>query len=91
MTDLELDTLTWFSERQLSFKPKHFVVTKTPATEVSKQWIFDKLKGRFTFVQVEETISAMDMGGSYDLFSSLDSYPAFEDPAEATFYELTWS
>lgn len=91
MADLELDILTWFSERQLSFKPKHFTVAKTAVSEESKRWIFDKLKGRFCFVQVEEVVTAYDMGGAYDLMSSLDTYPAFEDPGEATFYELTWS
>lgn len=91
MTDLELDVLTWFSERQLSYKPKHFVITKTPATEENKKWIFDKLRGRFCLVQFEETITVQDMGGPMDLFSQLETYPAFEDPAEATFYELTWS
>ena len=29
MEDLELDIITWFSERQVSFKPKHFVIAKT--------------------------------------------------------------
>ena len=91
MTDLELEPFTWCSERQLPNKPKHFVVSKTPITEESKRWIFDKLRGRFALVEYENTITAMDMGGSYDLMSTLDTYPAFEDPAEAVFYELTWS
>ena len=60
-------------------------------SDESKRWIFDKLKGRFTLVNIEEVITAFDMGGSYDLMSTFDEYPAFEDPAEATFYELTWS
>lgn len=91
MIDLELDVITWFSERQLTHKPKHFVIAKTPVTEESKRWIFDKLKGRFCLVTVEEIVTAYDMGSSYDLMSSFDEYPAFEDPGEATFYELTWS
>lgn len=89
--NLELDVITWFSERQLSFKPKHFIVAKTPLTEESKNWIFDKLRGRFSFIEIEEVLTANDMGGAYDLMSSLNTYPAFEDPSEATFYELTWS
>lgn len=91
MTDLELDVITWFTERQLSYKPKHFVVVKTPVTTDSKNWIFEKLKGRFCLVQVEEVATTSDVGGTYELLTSLDTYPAFEDPAEATFYELTWS
>lgn len=89
MTELHLDIMTWFGERQLSFKPKHFVVAKTPVTEVSKQWIFDKLRGRFCLVTAEEA-TILDMGGPYQMISS-ETYPAFEDPGEATFYELTWS
>lgn len=84
MTEIELDVLTWFSERQMSFKPKHFIVVKTPVTEVSKQWIFDKLKGRFCLFQQDE-----NLGDPFSFISS--TYPAFEDPSEATFYELTWS
>lgn len=87
MTDLELDVITWFTERQLSYKPKHFVVAKTPTTTENKNWIFEKLRGRFCFVQVEES----SRNDPFDLLASLDTYPAFEDPAEATFYELTWS
>ena len=87
MTDLELDVMTWFSERQLSHRPNHFIVTKTPVTEKSKQWIFDKLKGRFCFIQADE----MDIHDPNDLLSMFNTVPAFEDPAEATFYELTWS
>jgi hypothetical protein len=91
MIDLKLDEITWFSERQLSYKPRHFIIAKTPITELSKQWIFDKLKGRFCFVDYEEACTSHDMGGAYDILATLEQYPAFEDPAEATFYELTWS
>lgn len=87
MSELRLDPYTWFTERELKFKPKHFIVTRTPVTSESKRWIFDKLQGRFALVSLEP--SSRD---TFDeLLSTLEEYPAFEDPAEATFYELTWS
>ena len=91
MKDLELDPFTWFCERELKFKPVHFILTKTPVTAESKKWIYDNLKGRFSIVTVETIHTAYDMGGSYDLGSVINGFPAFEDPAEAMFYELTWS
>jgi len=87
MSDYELDILSWFTERQLSYKPKHFVIVKTPLTTESKNWIFEKLRGRFCLLLIEEVASANDTLASY----AIETYPAFEDPAEATFYELTWS
>lgn len=83
MTELELDPFTWFAERELRYKPKHFVVASTAITSESKKWIHDKLKGRFAIVNVVYNTNIVD-----DMFGG---YPAFEDPSEATFYELTWS
>ena len=83
MIDYQLDPLTWFRERELSFTPKHFIVTKHEFTAESKQWVLDKLSGRFSVVQVNEDNS---------IFSMLsEGYLAFEDPQEAIFYELKWS
>jgi hypothetical protein len=67
---------TWFSERQLDFCPKHFVKCQAPLTTESKLWVYETLKGRFY-------ISDLDLW--------LDSTVYFEDPQEATLYELTWS
>lgn len=85
MTELELDPFTWFAERELQYKPKHFVVARTAVTAESKKWIHDKLKGRFAIVNLVHTPA---LGNDIDIFGG---YPAFEDPSEATFYELTWS
>jgi hypothetical protein len=83
MIEYQLDPITWFSERELTYTPKHFVVTTHPCTEESKQWVLDKLSGRFsiTYPTVSSTI--------YELITP--SCIAFEDPQEAVFYELKWS
>lgn len=72
----DINLHTWFMDRELDFVPSHFVVSKTPLTEDSKLWILEKLIGRFSIV------------GTEGFFGSLS--PAFEDPKEAVFYELTW-
>ena len=83
MIEYQLDPITWFSERELTYTPKHFVITTHPCTEESKQWVLDKLSGRFsiTYPSVSNTI--------FELITP--SCIAFEDPQEAVFYELKWS
>jgi hypothetical protein len=44
-------------------------------------WILERLTGRFAIV--------LNNDGSFLALDNL--YPAFEDPKEAVFYELTWS
>lgn len=72
----DINLHTWFIDRELDFVPPHFVTSKTPLTDESKLWILEKLTGRFAVL------------GSADFFSKL--FPAFEDPKEALFYELTF-
>jgi hypothetical protein len=81
--DYKLDPITWFTDRELSYTPKHFIVTSHPCTSESKQWVLDKLSGRFsvTYPIVSNNI--------LELISP--SCIAFEDPQEAIFYELKWS
>lgn len=71
----------WFINRQLSYKPVHFVTTKTPLTRQSASWIINNLNGRYTFE------------GNKELSDDFEErcLPSFEDPVEATLYELTWS
>lgn len=71
-----INLYTWFTDRELSFAPDHFVRTTTPVTPESREWILEKLIGRFS------------LEGSSISFIGL--MPAFEDPKEAVFYELTW-
>lgn len=81
MTDYIIDPYIWFANREIDFLPKHFVVTNTPLNMDSKQWVLDNLKGRFCIIQNNQFLFILDSLGNI----------AFEDPAEATFYELKWS
>lgn len=81
MTEYSIDPYIWFGKREVNFCPKHFILTTTPLTMNSKQWVLDNLRGRFSIIQ------------SNQLFL-IDYYLgniAFEDPKDATFYELKWS
>jgi len=78
---ISINLHTWFCERELNFCPKHFVMASTPITEESKQWILERLTGRF-YLQMNST-------GPYTF--AKNEIPCFEDPTEATLYELTWS
>jgi len=84
MIDYQLDPITWYSERELSYTPKHFIVTKHEYTEESKQWVLDKLTGRFSIHPYTEDDDSM-----LTLYTS--GHIAFEDPQEALFYELKWA
>ncbi len=70
----DINLIQWFTERELDFIPDHFVKTSTPINNESMSWILEKLRGRFAV----STQSFMEI------------CPAFEDPKEAVFYELTW-
>ncbi len=78
----DINLQTWFVERELNYVPAHFVIVKTPLTEESREWILEKLQGRFAIV-VNPTYTPSNL--------STHTYAAFEDPKEAVFYELTWS
>ena len=71
-------------EREVKNFPRHFIVTKTPITQESKQWILESLTGRFCIVSSLEIEDKMLLGFPVEI-------PAFEDPKEAIFYELKWS
>ena len=71
-------------EREVKNFPRHFIVTKTPITQESKQWILESLTGRFCIVSSLEVEDKMLLGFPVEI-------PAFEDPKEAIFYELKWS
>lgn len=91
MSDLEINPYVYFAERELQYKPTHFVQTKTAITLESRKWINNKLKGRFCVVNLEKLYNMMEISNTNIIVEGLNGYPAFEDPAEATFYELTWS
>lgn len=72
----DINLYEWFDGRKLSFAPNHFTKTNTPINEESRVWIQEKLQGRYAFYPAATTFYALN--------------PAFEDPKEALFYELTW-
>jgi hypothetical protein len=82
MTDYEIDPMIWFAQRQVDYPPVHFVLVSTTLNAESKQWILNKLRGRFA-ITVDST----------DFLFNMDSLGcvSFEDPREATIFELTWS
>ena len=81
---IRLNLQTWHTERELDYCPKHFVSTNTPISDESLIWILEKLEGRF-YIQPAETYSFAA------LLEGAERIPYFEDPLEATVYELTWS
>ncbi len=83
MIEFQLDPITWFSDRELHYTPKHFVVTSHPCTSESKQWVLDKLSGRFSITYPVVSNNIIEL--------VTPSCIAFEDPQEAVFYELKWS
>ena len=90
MIELELVPEQWFVDRQLSFKPKHFIGTRSQLTKESLNWVVYNLKGRFCLY---EKPLQNDFGDTDILVSStvINQNIAFEDPAEAVLFELRWS
>lgn len=82
MSEYEIDPYIWFGKREIEFCPKHFVISDTPLTDESKQWVLDNIKGRFSIIQKNNQLFLID----YYLGNI-----AFENPMDATFYELKWS
>jgi len=82
----ELNLYTWFSQRELHYCPKHFIVVDTIITIESKQWILEKLTGRFCLVEVPNYNNP-----EFDNPWKFGYFPAFENPLEATYFQLVWS
>jgi hypothetical protein len=72
----------WFGTRELSLVPPHFVKANTPLTEKSKLWVISRLEGRYALVAMTD---------DDDLLPLPYEYIFFENPAEASMYELRWS
>lgn len=84
MTEYEVNPIIWFTEREVTYPPIHFVSAVTPLTAESKQWVLDNLLGRFSITPInifDLILLTEDNIGSI----------SFEDPKEATLYELKWS
>jgi hypothetical protein len=79
----ELSPLAWFGDRELEFKPPHFVKTSTPWTSENYIWVMSKLAGRFCLLD-----SPAD--AEHSIFI-LNRYFYFEDPKDAMLFELRWA
>jgi hypothetical protein len=73
---MNINLHTWFVNRELDYRPKHFIKANTPIQENGINWVKEKLTGRY-YIDDE------------DIFS--DNCIYFEDHHEAVFYDLTWS
>jgi len=83
-----INPLLWFSEREIkTHVPPHFVKCESLLTEKSKLWVITKLQGRYSI-----SIGSDNNDTNTLTYLFIDEeYIYFEDPAEATFYELRWS
>ncbi len=73
-----VNPLIWYAERELDFVPRHFVKCPTPLNYASKQWVQNKVSGRFAFAPTDKHLSGL-------------SSVFFEDEKDATIYELLWA
>ncbi len=81
---LELNTSTWYTERELSYCPNHFVKSSTPVSRDRYLWVQEKLCGRYYVAKnLTKSLEAV--------LSDSNDFLFFEDPQEAVFYELVWS
>jgi thiamine phosphate synthase YjbQ (UPF0047 family) len=80
---LELNIDEWFKERKLTTCPPYFVRATAPLSENAKDWIRERLVGRYAFVPISNEKSRYSWNQIYTV--------AFENPNEATMYELIWS
>ena len=81
---MNFDPVSWFSKRELQFSPRHFVKCTTPIDSDRLLWVRNKLSGRYSVING----SSLDLGV---LIIETTQYVTFEDPSEATMYELRWS
>ena len=82
MIEHEINPVIWCAERQLDYPPVHFITATTPLTEESNQWVLNNLCGRFSIIEPYDFF--LITNGSMGTIS-------FEDPKEATLFELKWS
>lgn len=82
----QLNMYTWVSQRELFYCPKHFLVVDVLITYESKQWILEKLTGRFCLVEFPNYTATK----IHDDMLQFGYFPAFENPTEATYFQLMW-
>jgi hypothetical protein len=74
---MKINPIHWHSNREVEFCPKHFVKCNAELTKEAKFWVYENLTGRY------------HIGINDALFDPDIIY--FEDPQEATLFELRWS
>lgn len=80
---MNVNPAKWFGIRELDKVPPHFIKSTSPLTEKSKLWVITKLQGRYAIAESNE---------GDDMFGLMPTeHIYFEDPSEATMYELRWS
>lgn len=79
---MNINLHTWFCDRELDFCPKHFIKCNAAYTEEAKYWVYENLKGRF-YIKNLSVLSLLSLDSDQEIY--------FEDPQEATLFELRWS
>jgi hypothetical protein len=85
---MNVNLFTWYSDRELKYTPAHFVVVEQMITQESKNWILEKLHGRFSLIEWDSRFG-FNPENNVDVWN-FGYYPAFEDPAEAVYFKLMW-
>jgi len=75
---MKINYFTWYGNRQIKHCPKHFVKCNASVSSEARHWVIENLQGRFH----------IDSATTF-LFDEPTIY--FEDPQEATLFELRWS
>lgn len=81
---IEFSPEVFLKTRELDICPPHFTKATTPIHNESLIWVKNKLRGRYSLVIRHDS----DMNNF--IFSQVLNI-FFEDPSEATIYELRWS
>lgn len=74
---MKIHPVNWYTNRELSFCPKYFTKCNAELTTEARFWVYENLIGRYCIMSNE---SIFDPDIIY-----------FEDPYEATLFELRWS
>jgi hypothetical protein len=75
---MKIHPINWYTNRQLTLCPKHFIRCRAEVTTEAKFWVYENLIGRFYIGSDERNLFDPDI-------------IYFEDPQEAMMFELRWS
>lgn len=81
MHEYQIKPEIWFSNREVIFKPKHFLKATTPLNESSNRWLCVNITGRY---------SITTSYNGYELSESVTEV-SFENVEDLVLYELRWS